>query len=171
MSERGKRIFLGICIVIPFVLYCVYYYSIMIKNAPYKFTEFDAITLNYGLGDSLVNRFNSKTGDFQYVTESDSIIKTKVKLTQDDLLYLHRKAADLGFWDMPELLSGEDNPGYQANSPHYYLEYRYQRKTKHILFDTEYDDNPKIKDAARQLIDEVSRTITDAQDRMNNVKK
>lgn len=165
MSERGKRIFLIICIVVPFVLYCVYYYSIMIKNAPYKFSEFESITFNYGLGDSLINRYNSKTGDYQYVNERDSLIRSKVKLTKDDLLYLHRKAVDMGFWDFPEKITGEGQPGYNKNSPHYYLEFKYQRKSKKMLFDTEYNQNDKIKDAARQLIDEVSKTLSDAEDR------
>lgn len=154
-----------ICIVVPFVLYCVYYYSVMIKNAPYKFSEFESITFNYGLGDSLINRYNSKTGDYQYVNDRDSLIRSRVKLTKDDLLYLHRKAAELGFWDFPEKLSGEGQPGYKKNSPHYYLEFKYQRKDKKIFFDTEYNQNDKLKDAARQLIDEVSRTLNDAEDR------
>ena len=167
MSETGKKIFLAICIIVPFLLYCGYYYGMMIKNAPFKFTEFESIALRYGLGDSLINRYDSKTGAYQYLNERDSLIKTRVKLTKDDMLYLHRKAADLGFWNFPEVISGEGKPDYNKNSPHYYLEFKYQRKSKHIFFDTEYNDNPKIKDAARQLIDEVSRTINDAEDRMN----
>jgi hypothetical protein len=165
MSDRGKRIFLLICVIVPFGLYCVYYYSVMIKNAPYKFSEFDSITFNYGTGDSLVNRYNSKTGDYQYVNDRDSVIHSKLKLTKDDLLYLHRKAAELGFWDLPEKISGEGQPGYKKNSPHYYLEFKYQRKSKKILFDTEYEQNPKIKEAASQLIDEVNKTLNDAEDR------
>ena len=34
MSERSKRIFLIICIAVPFFLYCFYYYSQMFKNTP-----------------------------------------------------------------------------------------------------------------------------------------
>jgi hypothetical protein len=165
MSDRGKKIFLLVCIIVPFIVYCVYYYSIMIRNAPYKFAEFESIHFSYGLGDSLVNRFDSKTGDYQYVNTRDSLVKKHVKLTKDDLLYLHRKAVDMGFWNMPEKLSGEGKPGYNKNAPHYYLEFNYQRKSKHVLFDTEYIQNDKIKDAIRQLIDEVSKTINDAEDR------
>lgn len=165
MSDRAKKIFLLVCIIVPFVVYCVYYYSIMIKNAPYKFAEFESITLKYGLGDSLINTYDSKTGNYQYVNTRDSLIKTNVKLTKDDLLYLHRKAVEMGFWDMPERLSGEGSPGYNRNAPHYYLEFKYQRKSKHVLFDTEYHQNPKIRDAASQLIDEVSKMINDAEDR------
>jgi hypothetical protein len=137
----------------------------MIKNAPYKFSEFESITFKYGLGDSLINQYNSSTGDYQYLNDQDSLIRTKIKLTKDDLLYLHRKAVDAGFWDMPETLSGEGQPGYNKNKAHYYLEFKYQRKSKHVLFDTEYDKNQKTKNAARQLIDEVSKTLSDAEDR------
>lgn len=165
MSERSKKIFLAICIVTPFLLYCVYYYGVMISNAPYKFSEFESITLNYGLGDSLINKFDSKTGDYQYVNDRDSLVKTHVRLTKDDLLYLHRKAAELGFWNFPERLTGERTPNYKKNSPHYFLEYKYKRKTKHILFDTEYHENEKLRDAVRQLLDEVSKMINDAEDR------
>lgn len=163
MSDRGKKIFLAISIAIPFLLYCFYYYSIMIKNAPYRFADFESITLKYGMGDSLVNRFYSKTGEFQYETTEDSIINTHVKLTKDDLLYLHRKAAELGFWNMPEELEGQDT---LRATPHYYLEYKYKEKSKSMLFDAAYSENEKLRNAAKTLIDEVSRTIHDAEDRM-----
>ena len=81
------------------------------------------------------------------------------------MLYLHRKAVDVGFWDMPELLSGQGAPDYNRNAPHYYIEFNYQRKSKHVLFDTEYNKNQKTKDAARQLIEEISKTLSDAEDR------
>jgi hypothetical protein len=71
----------------------------------------------------------------------------------------------MGFWDMPEVLSGKGKADYNKNSPHYYLEFKYKRKSKHVLFDTEYNEKQNIKDAARQLIEEVTKTINDAEDR------
>ena len=165
MTERGKKIFLAICIITPFLLYCVYYYSIMVKNAPYRFSDFESITFNYGLGDSLVNKFNSKTGDYQYVDSRDSLRKTKVKLRKDDLLYLHRKAAELGFWNFPEEISGEGNPNHSTNSPHYYIEFEYKGKTKHVLFDVQNNESQKLNDAAKSLITEISNMINDTRDR------
>lgn len=165
MSDRSKKIFLAICIIVPFILYCVYYYSIMVKNAPYKFAEFESITFKYGLGDSLINRYDSKTGDYQFVDKNDSLQKTNVKLNKDDLLYLHRKAAEAGFWNFPEDLSGKNNPHHSANSPHYYIEFKYQRKSKHVLFDVDFNEDPKLAEAARSLIKEISNTINDAEDR------
>lgn len=162
MSNRFKKIFLGLSIVVPFLLYCMYYYGMMVKNAPYKFAEFESLTFKYGLGDSLVNQYHSDTRQYQYLNEQDSLVKKQVKLSKDDLLYLHRKAADLGFWNFPaEMESGEVKNGLTL--PHYYLEFKYKRKTKHIDFDAGYAGNPKLKDAVRQLIEAVDERITTAE--------
>jgi len=165
MTERGKKIFLAICIITPLLLYCVYYYSIMVKNAPYRFSDFESITFKYGLGDSLNNQFNSKTGNYQYLDSRDSLVKTKIKMRKDDLLYLHRKAAELGFWNFPEEIGGEGVPGHSTNSPHYFLEFKYKGKTKQVLFDAQNNENPKLNDAAKSLITEISNMINDVKDR------
>ncbi|SKB38214.1 hypothetical protein [Daejeonella lutea] len=165
MTERGKKIFLAICIITPFLLYCVYYYSIMVKNAPYRFADFESITFKYGLGDSLVNEFNSKTGDYQYINSRDSLIRTKVRMRKDDLLYLHRKAAELGFWNFPEKISGEGNPNHSTNSPQYYIEFKYKGKAKHVLYDAQNTESPKLNDAAKSLITEISNMINDTRDK------
>lgn len=162
MSNRSKKIYLALSIVVPFLIYCFYYYGMMIKNAPYKFSEFESLTFNYGLGDSLVNQYNSKTAHYQYLTESDSLIVTKVKLSKNDLLYLHRKAASLGFWDFPsEIVNTE-----KSNAPHYLIELNYERKSKKVLVDLSYNGNPKLLDAARRLIQEITTTLNNAQSRM-----
>lgn len=165
MTDRGKKIFLAICIITPFLLYCVYYYSIMVKNAPYRFSDFDSITFRYGLGDSLINTYSSKTGEYQYINSRDSLVKETVKLRKDDLLYLHRKAAELGFWNFPREISGDNVPGHSKNSPHYYVEFKYKDKTKHVVFDIQNNESPKLNDAAKSLITEISNKINDARDR------
>lgn len=163
MTDRNKKIFLAICITVPFLLYCVYYYGIMIKNAPYKFAEMESITLKYGLGDSLVNQYDSKTGVYQYLNDQDSLVKVPVKLSKDDLLYLHRKAVDLGFWNFPEDMTVQEQK--HPNAPRYYLEFNYQRKSKVIHFDLDYQGNDKLKNAAKTLIETVSQTVNDAEDK------
>lgn len=163
MSSRGKKIFLGICIAVPFLLYCIYYYSIMIKNAPYKFSEFENITLKAGLGSNFDKTFSSKTQQYQYLNSQDSLIKQKVKLSKDDLLYLHRKAAELGFWNWPEQMVGDTS----GKSPRYMLEYDYQRKKKVIYIDGAYDANIKLRDAALELVKTVNTAIEDAADLQN----
>lgn len=164
MNNKYKKIFLGLSIVVPFLLYSLYYYGMMVKNAPYKFTEFEELTIKYGEGKNLVNTYNSKTQQYQYLNSSDSLVKKRVKLNNADLLYLHRKAADLGFWNFPEHMEGSSE---ETGVPkvHYYLEFKYKRKTKHIDFDTDYAGKPELKDAVRRLIQEVDERIKDAESR------
>lgn len=165
MSTKSKKIFLALSIIVPFLLYCFYYYGMMIKNAPYKFSEFKSLTFKYGVGDSLVNQYNSDTRVYQYETKHDSLVKKRVKLSKDDLLYLHRKAAQLGFWDFPsEIVNTAETKN--PKSPHYYIEFSYHRKSKKVLFDRDYNGDPKLKDAVRRLIEEIRSTINDAEDRM-----
>ncbi|WP_374164117.1 hypothetical protein [Arcticibacter sp. MXS-1] len=164
MSDKGKKIFLALSIVVPFLIYCVYYYGMMVKNAPYKFAEFESLTFKYGEGDSLVNQYDSKTRSYQYLNDRDSLIKKQVKLTKDDLLFLHRKAVEYGFWDFPSDLTVAEGAG-GARGPRYYLEYKYKRKSKKVTFDVNYNGNPKLKDAVRGLIETVDKTINTAEDR------
>ena len=164
MSDRAKKIFLGICILTPFLLYSGYYYSKMIRNAPYRFADFEYITFRYGLEDSLENRYYSRTGEYIFLNRADSLVKTNVKLRKDDLLYLHRKAVNLGFWNFPEEMPAA--PDYQhQKSPKYYLEFAYKEKTKRLMFDAAYNQNPKLKDAAKTLISEVDQIIQEAKSR------
>ncbi|ADY51799.1 hypothetical protein Pedsa_1231 [Pseudopedobacter saltans DSM 12145] len=160
MSDKAKKIFLAITIIVPFVLYCTYYYGKMIKNAPYKFAEFEYLELKAGVGEKYEKSYNSKTQDYQFVTVSDSVINKKVKLSKDDLLYLHRKAAELGFWDWPAKMLGKKD-----DSPRYYLEFVYQRKSKTIELDADFNENTRLKDAALQLIKTVEKTIDEAEAR------
>lgn len=168
MNNRNKKIFLALSIAIPFLVYCVYYYGIMLKNAPYRFADFESFTLKYGMGTNLINQYDSKTGYYQYENTSDSLIKTHVKLNKDDLLYLHRKAAELGFWNMPDVIESGDTT---RTTPHYYLEFKYKEKSKKMLFDLNYTEKERLRAAAKSLIDEVSNKVNEAEDRAKKFEK
>ncbi len=159
-----KKILLALCIILPFVIYCVYYYSIMIKNAPYKFTEFESFSYKFGTRDSLLNSYDSKTGTYQYVNDRDSVVKTNLKLNKDDLLYLHRKAAMLGFWDFPKEETG-DSVKTGRQPLRYVIEFKYQRKSKRVTFDENYDNDPKLIDANKKMIKEIDLVMAQAEGR------
>jgi len=165
MSDRAKKIFLVLTIAVPFLMYCVYYYGRMIRNAPYKFTEFKSFVFKYGDGDSLVNTYNSLTGEYQYLNKRDSLIKTNLLLTKDELLYLHRKAAELGFWDFPPNELNNDTVKFKgARPPRYYIEFNYLRKSKKVLFDANFDGDVRLKDANEHVIKEIMHVLADAED-------
>jgi hypothetical protein len=168
MSNRSKKIFLVLSIIVPFLLYCAYYYGMMVKNAPYKFVEFDSIVFQYGEGDSLVNKYNSQTGDYQYINKHDSLVKMKLRLSKDDLLYLHRKAADLGFWDFPSSELGDTTPVNGHRAPRYLIEFNYKRKSKKVVYDANFNGDPKLKDANERLIKEITNVLEDKEAKQKN---
>src|SRR5690606_19928206 len=161
MSDRSKKIFLAICIIFPFLLYCFYYYSQMFKNAPFRFADFESIVLKYGDGDNLINQFNSKTGVYQFVNVRDSVIVDTVRLRKDDLQYLHGKATQLGFWNLPDdMTSGA--PDMTEPVARFYLQFNYKEKSKEVTLDADFDGNTKMRDVARTMVDEAMRIVNDA---------
>jgi hypothetical protein len=163
MSNKAKKIFLLLSVVVPFLLYCVYYYGMMVKNAPYKFSEFKSLEFQYGNADSLLNKYDSKTGEYQYLNMQDSLIKTKLFLTKNDLLYIHRKAADLGFWNFPANETAKADTGKKPMR--FIMALNYQRKTKKVTYDATYDGAAELKDANERLIKEIQKILTLAEER------
>jgi hypothetical protein len=164
MSSKTKKIFLTCSILLPFLAYCFYYYGMMIKNAPYRFTDFDSMSIQYGDADSLQNKYDSKTGDYQYLNKKDSLVKMHLRLTKDDLLYLHRKAADLGFWDFPtkELA---DTTKSDKRSVRYIIEFRYKKKSKKVIYDSGFAGDIRLIDANKNLITEIKKSLWAAEER------
>ncbi|MFD2146365.1 hypothetical protein [Mucilaginibacter antarcticus] len=159
---KGKRIFLGLSIVLPFLFYCIYYYGMMLKNAPYKYAEFESLSIQYGERDKLVNTYNSATSQYEYLDRKDSLVKKKLQLSDADLLYLHRKAADLGFWDFPVNETG-DSVTTGAKPPRYIIEYKYQRKSKKVTYDANFVGNQRLVDANQRLVKEILKVLARAE--------
>lgn len=137
----------------------------MIKKAPFRSFELETIVFKYGEEGNMANQFNSETGVYQYLNSSDSLVSTNVKLNKNDFIYLHHKAASLGFWDFPEDMTERINPDDPKKSTQFYLEFNYKEKSKKMLLDVNYNGDPKLIDAAKSLIEEVQRVLNDAQDR------
>jgi len=166
MSEKTKKTFLGLCIIVPFLLYCVYYYSAMVKNAPYRYSDFESIELTYGYPDSMLNYFNSKTHEYNYLTKENELVKDTLKLRDNDLLYLHRKAQELGFWNLPDDMTVDLSKRKEGErKPRYKLSYSYKDKSKTVTFDPDYAGPSKMVEAGRTTIDEVIRMLATAKSR------
>ncbi|TCC86722.1 hypothetical protein FBD94_08500 [Pedobacter hiemivivus] len=165
MSDKGKKIFLALTIVVPFLIYCVVYYTPMFKNAPFKLKEFESIDLKWGMGNNLENSYNSATGDYQYVNGQDSLIKTNVKLRKDDILYLHSKASELGFWNFPDVLANRGTNVDSSKVLRYVIQFNYKKKSKTVIYLTDYNEIPKLKGLAEQMKTLLQQSINDAEER------
>jgi hypothetical protein len=142
------------------------YYNSIFKEAPYDFSELKSIVFKYGVKDSLVNQYNSATGEYRYLNRSDSLVKTTVYLTATDLLYLHRKAAELGFWDFPVNEVNTDTTNTNGvKQQEYLIEFNYQHKSKTVLFSANYDGQQQLVEANRVLIKEIQGVLATAEAR------
>jgi len=160
MSKRTKTIFLGLCIIGSFFIYCVYYYSNMIKNAPFRYSDFEYISIQYGVPDSMLNSYNSASQQYQYLNRDNEVVEKKLKLTDDDLLFLHRKAMEMGFWNVDDDMTTPRTDSLEGkNVPRYVLEYKYKEKGKTVILDADYSGNQKMKDAAKTTIEKVLEMI------------
>ena len=163
MSDKNKRIFLGLCILIPFIIYCVYYYSAMVKNAPYRFSDFENLEITYGYPDSMLNYYNSASHEYNYLTVSGDLVKDSLTLKKDDLLYLHHKAQQLGFWNLPEDMTVDLTQREEGKRlPRYKLTFSYKEKSKTVVLDPDYPGPSKMVEAGRSTIDEVVRMLASA---------
>ena len=166
MTDKSKKIFFALTIVVPILAYCFYYYGMMVKNAPYRFADFQYLRFEYGLNDSLVNKYNSKTGAYQYTTKSGKLKQLNMQLSKDNLLYLHRKAADLGFCNFPEVEKNTETSNKETKTMHYLIEFVYKDKIKKVLFDQDFDGDVQLKDANMRLIKEIQSVLDEQEEHL-----
>jgi hypothetical protein len=166
MTDRAKKTFLLVTIVGSFVVYSLIYYAQVFKHAPYNFSEFKSFVFKYGSRDSMVNYYNSATGEYDYLNKHDSLVKTHLFLTKTELDSLHVDARHLGFWDFPEMEVSTDtaSPGY-GKAPRYLIQFNYKRKSKQVLFDADYNGPLKLIDANKVMIKDITAILSQAEER------
>jgi hypothetical protein len=165
MSTKAKKIFLLLTIVVPFLGYCIIYYTPIIRNAPFRSDEFVSFQFQWGAGNDLPNIYDSATGNYQYLDAKDSLVKTNVKLRENDIIYLHNKANELGYWNFPDVIANSDTDLKKSKVLRYVFTFNYKRKTKKVIFLTDYTDIPKLANVAAQMKTLVETTIGDAEER------
>jgi len=165
MSTKAKKIFLALTIVVPFLAYCVIYYTPMLRNAPFKSTEFVSIIYKWGPGNNLENSYNSATGEYVYVDNRDSVVRSNVKLRKNDIVYLHGKANELGFWNFPDVIANNGTDLKTSKVLRYVIQFNYKRKSKTVTFLTDYNEMPKLKGLAKQMSQLIEQSISDAESR------
>jgi len=138
---------------------------INLKQGPYPASSFISLSYKWGVGDTLVNSYNSATGEYQYLNNKDELVKTKVKLNAKHVIFLHSKANELDLWKLPEVIA---NPNANLKSDkvlRYEMTFNYERKTKKIIYMTDYNENATVAAEAEQLQKVIAQTINEAEDR------
>lgn len=141
------------------------YYTPMIRNAAFKSSEFVALEYSWGPGEHQINRYDSKTGLYQYENAQDSLIKTTVPLKQNEIIYIHSKANELGFWNLPEVIATPGLKEQDNRALRYVMTMHYQKKSKTVVFHADYVGSEKLKNVAVQMQKIFFNTINDAEAR------
>lgn len=165
MTSRGKKIFLMLSIVVPFLIYCIVYYAPIIRNAPFKAKEFVSLEYKWGTGNRLENSYNSATGEYRYLNDKDSLVIKHVELNARDKKFLDSNADEQGFWNLPDVVANNENDLQHAKALRYFMKFNYQTKSKEVTYLSNYDGNPRMKDAAVQMQKIIEQSITEAEER------
>jgi len=163
VSSKGKKIFLALSIILPMIIYCYIYYKPIIQNAPFRKKDFVSMDYKWGIKDTLENHYNSATGEYQYVNNVDSVVRKKVFLKSDDILFMHSKANEIGLWNFPDTIGKKSAKALAV--PRYEILFKYKEKSKHVVIYGDFDGNPKLLDAAVQMRKIIEETINQAEKR------
>jgi hypothetical protein len=129
------------------------------KTGP-LFNEFKSITLQWGPGDTLLNEYNSMTGEYRFVDVHNKLVKINVHLPREVLLYLHHQAVDLGFWQWPTKLIGDTSERFNGQRPlRYIMQFNYRGIGKKVVFDESFLKDQKLKDNAEQLVTDIQKVL------------
>ncbi|RYG22350.1 MAG: hypothetical protein EOO07_00090 [Chitinophagaceae bacterium] len=163
MKAQLKKNFSLIATVLVIIITAVVgYYVIGLKKAPYPVANFESFSFKWGSGGRLENSYSSATGDYSYLNNRDSLIRTHVKLRANEIIFIHNKINELGFWTLQPQI-GKEKPNSKA--PFYELAFTYKEKSKKIKVYSDFDENPLLLDSAMKIITMVQKAIDEAEGR------
>ncbi len=165
MTSRGKKIFLVLTVVVPFLIYSIIYYAPIIRNAPFKAKEFVSLEYKWGAGNHLDNSYNSATGEYKYLNDKDSLVIKHVMLTERDKKFLDSNADEQGFWNLPNVVANGEEDLKNSKAPRFFMKFNYQKKSKEVTYLADFNGNPKMKSAAAQMQKIIEQTINDREER------
>lgn len=167
MSSRGKKIFLASTIIIPFLIYAIVYYAPIIRNAPFKAKEFVSLEYKWGIGNNLENSYNSATGEYKYYNRNDSLIVTKLDLTEQDKNFLDSNADEQGFWNLPDIVANNEADVQNSKALRYFMKFNYETKSKEVTYLSDFNGNPRMRGAAAQMQKIIEQKLVDLEERSN----
>lgn len=167
MTSKGKKIFLALTVIVPFLIYSIVYYAPIIRNAPFQEKDFVSLEYKWGTGEQLENSYNSATGKFEYVNKNDSLIKTNIKLTTRDIKYLDSIADVQGFWNLPDVVANSEADLKDPKKLRYFIKFTYKKKAKEVTYFPNFTGAERMKGAVSKVQKEIELTLIDKEATLN----
>lgn len=157
-----KTLTIGSSIAVLLLIALIGYYLVSLKKSSYQVADFESFTYKWGTSDNLVNSYSSLSGDYQYLNNRDSLMKSNVKLRANDIIFIHNKIGELGLWNLPSTIG---QPTVNSKAAVYELQFNYRNKAKRILIYSDFDGNPQLLDSAMQIKNLIQQVIDEAESR------
>jgi hypothetical protein len=168
LSRIKKNISFIATVVVIIIISIAGYFVINKQKGPFSASELVSIEYKWGLGDSLVNVYNSASGNYQYLDNKDSLITKKLKLRANNIIFIHSKANELDLWTLPNVIANKNANLKTDQTLRYEIIFNYETKVKKIVFLTNYDEDMGVLDRVSQLQKTIKSTIDEVEDRYTN---
>lgn len=163
MTSRGKKIFIAVTVILPFIIYSVIYYQEKFRYANYKAKDFVSFEYKWGVGNKLDNSYNSATGAYTYYDRQDSLISKKLMLTAADFKRLDSVADVQGFWNLPSILANSEAEFKNPQLLRYEMKFIYKDAVKSVTLFANYKANDRMRSAAMQMQKTIEQQLADAE--------
>lgn len=141
------------------------YYVMKMRSGGEKAASFVSLTYKWGVGDTLQNSYDSKTGQYQFINQNDKLIKENFKLRINNIIFLHSKINEQDLLTIPDTIANAQANLKDTKVLRYEFKFIYEDSTKNIIYLTNYDADPIIGSKAHQLQQLVQQVITEAEER------
>ncbi len=168
LSRIKKNISFIATVVVIIIISIAGYFVINKQKGPFSASELVSMEYKWGLGDSLVNAYNSASGNYQYLDNRDSLIRKKLKLRANNIIFIHSKANELDLWTLPNVIANKNANLKTDQTLRYEIIFNYETKVKKIVFLTNYDEDMGVLDRVSQLQKTIKSTIDEVEDRYTN---
>ena len=150
MSPRFKKIYLFLMVVVPFLAYCGYYYSEMIRKAPFKFDEFQTIRIDFKAPGGRETKIDIASGTVAHTLPGREVFKDTVSFRESELREFHRALYTNNFFELPHEMRNEGS--VDTTTGVYTLEAVYDQKQYEVVYETNYRGERRHKDKVERVI-------------------
>lgn len=150
---------------VAFIVIVGGYYIMKVRSGGKRAAAFVSLTYKWGVGDTLQNSYNSKTGEYEFLDQRDQLIKENFKLRTNNVIFMHSKINEQDLLNIPDTVA---NVGFDLKDSkvlRYEFSFVYDDTTKNIVYFTNYDKDPIIRNKAIGLQKVVQQVITEAEER------
>ena len=154
-------------IAVLFILVVGSFYIMKVRSGGKQAASFVSLTYKWGVGDTLQNSYNSKSGNYQFLDQRDQLVKENFKLRTNNVIFLHSKINEKDLLNIPDTIA---NAGVNFKDPkvlRYELKLVYEDTSRNIIYFTNYDQDPVIATKARLLQQTIQQVISEAEERFS----